>query len=217
MRHGCKHDESLLPGRFERVYQPEKLGQFDRFFSRSWETPVRRTHAAQHSEGVEDDDAIDLSRVVFTEFVPCDASQDRQVDSNTTGEIKLQDFVKDYGCEPCREPALKLFTEHFKQVPICPSFEYVSQSGIAPTKSPPEEYNRYCAPSCEAFDQPQSYRVDRVEEFKGILRDSTLPADDVAGIREVSCSAFLIQDVQSLTLMLIMSRQCSARPLVSSQ
>jgi hypothetical protein len=197
IRLGNRHDESLLPQRFERVYQPEKLGQFDRFFSRTWETPVRRSHAAQHSEGVEDDDAIDFSRVISNDFAsPSRTNQNhRQVDSQTTGGIPLQKFVTDYGFEPRTESALKLFAEHYNQAPICPSFEYVNQSDAAPMKSPPDEYLRYCAPSSQAFEQPQSYRVDRVEEFKQELRDFTLPADDVAGIRELARSAHLSETI----------------------
>ena len=34
---------------FERVYQPEKLTQFDRYFSRSWSQPSRLSHAASLS------------------------------------------------------------------------------------------------------------------------------------------------------------------------
>ena len=52
--------ECLLPPRFERLYQPEKLAQFDKFFARSWATPVRLTHQAQHSHSVEDDTELML-------------------------------------------------------------------------------------------------------------------------------------------------------------
>ena len=31
---------------FERIYQPEKLTQFDRYFARSWSMPSRLTHEA---------------------------------------------------------------------------------------------------------------------------------------------------------------------------
>jgi len=49
MQLGNSPSESILPPRFDRLYQPEKMAQFDRFFARSWATPVRRSHSAQHN------------------------------------------------------------------------------------------------------------------------------------------------------------------------
>lgn len=195
VRLGSTQEESLLPGRFERVYQPEKLGQFDRFFSRTWETPIRRSHAAQHSEGVEDDAiAIDFARVIATDLTsPNHANQDHPSDNSASGGIPLSKFVRDYGFEPRTESALKLFAEHYNRAPVRPNFEYLSQSDASRMKSPPDEYLRYCAPSSQEFDQPQSYRVDRVEEFKRELHDYSLSADDVAGIREVSLFTALVE------------------------
>jgi len=39
-----------VPPRFERIYQPEKMAQFDKIFARAWATPLRLTHQAQHSQ-----------------------------------------------------------------------------------------------------------------------------------------------------------------------
>mmetsp|Transcript_40203 Transcript_40203/g.60922 ORF Transcript_40203/g.60922 Transcript_40203/m.60922 type:complete len:380 (+) Transcript_40203:167-1306(+) len=55
MQLGRSPVESLLPPRFERLYQPDKLVQFDKFFARSWATPMRLSHSAQHSRSSEDD------------------------------------------------------------------------------------------------------------------------------------------------------------------
>jgi hypothetical protein len=38
---GAETEDSLLPPRYERLYQPEKMAQFDRFFARGWATPLR--------------------------------------------------------------------------------------------------------------------------------------------------------------------------------
>ena len=36
-----KHTTEDLPPRFERLYQPDKLSQFDKLFARNWATPIR--------------------------------------------------------------------------------------------------------------------------------------------------------------------------------
>jgi hypothetical protein len=89
--------DSMLPPRFERIYQPGKIAQFDRFFSRSWATPVRRPPSSnQHA----DDPGSDKLLLEFRRDI-----SGRVGDSSTTPESSFgtkksfeslvdRDFVK---------------------------------------------------------------------------------------------------------------------------
>jgi hypothetical protein len=186
VRLGTEQEESLLPGRFERVYQPEKLSQFDRFFSRTWETPVRRTHAAQHSETIDDEDATaNYSRVISSDCLPSSSLRRGPPPADTPlGAIKLSEFVSDYGFVPREAPSMKLFVERFNTVGGHHSLDYITQSDASRMNNPPDEYVRYCAPARQAFDR---YDETRADEFVRALRDISLSSDDVTGISEV-CS-----------------------------
>ena len=50
--------ENMLPPRFDRLYQPEKLVQFDKHFAKLYATPLRLSHSAQHAQSVTDDGEI---------------------------------------------------------------------------------------------------------------------------------------------------------------
>jgi len=56
MQLGRSPTESSLPTRFERLYQPDKLSQFDKIFARTYTVPVRLSHSAQHSPSEDDID-----------------------------------------------------------------------------------------------------------------------------------------------------------------
>lgn len=123
MQLGSRPTESLLPPRFERLYQPEKIAQFDRFFARAWATPVRRSHSAQHSKGSSDDEtgARDFRRSVsvrhlngwketdLTELTAREGKQDKNVHRKTR---TLDNFVNSYGLQPYFKPTLKSFVKH---------------------------------------------------------------------------------------------------------
>lgn len=180
-----EHDDGChLPPRFERIYQPEKLGQFDRIFSRAWETPVRRSHAAQHSEGVEDDEVTDFTRVMALDVAKSGHVGDRSFDGRSLDGTELRRFVDEKGFDPCSASTLHSFGKHF-EIPASSNFEYIGQNDVSSIHSPPDEYRRYCAPSNHVFGQPQYYQLKRVEEFKNALHEYTLAADNVSGIREV--------------------------------
>jgi hypothetical protein len=121
MQLGSSPVESLLPPRFERLYQPEKMAQFDRFFARSWATPVRRSHSAQHSGDSDDENEVAEFRRNTTGRLLGEPSEktvgrsqetagDTANQQNDDG-ASLEQFVGDYGFEPHKEPSLKMFVE----------------------------------------------------------------------------------------------------------
>ena len=182
-------EECHLPPRFERIYQPEKLGQFDRIFSRAWETPVRRSHAAQHSEGVEDNEVADFTRVIAVDCANPSKVGDSSLDGRTSDATTLGRFVNANGFEPRSASKLQSFGKYF-DTPWSSTFEFIRQNHHANDRSPPEEYLRYCTPSSQVFGQIQAHHEDRVEEFRSALHEYTLESDNVSGIREVRKTCF---------------------------
>jgi hypothetical protein len=116
MQLGKSPSESMLPPRFERLYQPEKMAQFDRFFARSWATPVRRSHSAQHSEASDDEREIaEFRRNISGRNITIpkkEESRDLDNDERRHRGSTLHNFVAD-NLEPTVEPSLKMFIEHY--------------------------------------------------------------------------------------------------------
>jgi hypothetical protein len=120
MQLGNSPVESMVPPRFERLYQPEKMAQFDRFFARPWATPVRRSHSAQHSAGPDDENDIAEFRRNITgrplvsekaSLLDQSAAYDDSQEINDLSS-SLEQFVADYGFESQNERSLKMFVEH---------------------------------------------------------------------------------------------------------
>lgn len=193
LRFGTLQDTDTHPGRFERVYQPEKLTQFDRVFSRAWETPVRRSHAAQHAEGADGDDSCDFARVVTIAALPSNhASLHHDVDSDVK-VISIRDFVATHDFRSNNICKLKTFIQFFDGSAISSVYAgTLSQDYSSEVTNPTEKYRQYCDPMSNKFHD-HSHQI--VEEFKGALHDLSLSADDVAGISEAS-------DVQLFSLFL---------------
>jgi hypothetical protein len=117
MQLGRSPGESLLPPRFERLYQPGKMAQFDRFFARPWATPVRRSHAAQHNHDSDDEGEIAEFRRIISgrQTRPARKSRFLTPEESTSMDDKmstLDEFVKDHGFAPRSEPSMKMFLGH---------------------------------------------------------------------------------------------------------
>jgi len=187
MQLGRSQAEVSLPPRFERIYQPENLGQFDRYFSRAWSTPVRRSHSAQHIEGgVEDGEASGLSRVISTLAPPKPPVEDSiPFPKQENFKATLTDFFGKYGYEPWSETSLRRFTDyHSKLTGVIPEVAYIGNPGkVASIRR--EQYERYVSSTVDVSESPQRYRSERIDEFKECLKDYTLHVDDVSGIQKV--------------------------------
>jgi len=121
MQLGSAPSEAELPPRFERLYQPEKIAQFDRFFARGWATPVRRSHSAQHTKGSSDDETgwRDFRRSVHSSQVlpgPRDSAPQDSAPGEDSGDHQitkaLDSFVSSYGLQPHFKPTMKSFVKH---------------------------------------------------------------------------------------------------------
>ena len=107
-------DHSLLPPRFDRLYQPGKLAQFDRFFARPWATPVRRSHAAQHTPDSEGEGEIaEFHRNMTGRKIDRDAAAPtlRGLLAEETA-LTIDKYIDKNGFTPHREPSMKEFLEH---------------------------------------------------------------------------------------------------------
>lgn len=120
MQLGRSTSESMLPPRFERLYQPDKLAHFDRIFARSWATPVRGSHSSQHSTSAEEESEImeyrknisgrgastkDSERLKLFSSSPSASSTDKAANN----EMTIQDFVDTCGLKPRVAPTLTRF------------------------------------------------------------------------------------------------------------
>jgi hypothetical protein len=184
MKLGPNQTDQSIPSCFEHLYQPEKLGQFDRFFTRAWTMPVRRSHVAQQSDGPAADGTGGLLRVISDNF-----ARESYVDDEAyeVDEENLDTFVKSHGMAPAFEPTVKTFlgdnARGSKTVTSHVSYlDYISYSA----NDTPEVYLNYVRDSNYLSTLSQVYRPETIEEFKSCLHDYTLQADDVAGINEVS-------------------------------
>lgn len=117
---GRNMPESMLPPRFERIYQPDRLAHFDRIFARSWATPVRSSHSSQHSTSIEEDSEIMEYRKNISgrgisaqrpERLKLHASSPsaQESDEATEDAMTIQMFVDTCGLKPRVAPTLTRF------------------------------------------------------------------------------------------------------------
>ena len=177
------HAEPFLPSKYERLYQPDKIAQFDRFFARGWATPLRRSHSAQHADGSEND----TEGTALTRAINGRHSWPEQVDSQdltTKSLAEIRELPKTF---PVSLSSLidyqdKRFPSHLQQGFL---------GGIDLSRgSIPEEYERYCAKST-AF-VPPTERREAAAEFQERLHDCSLESDNVGGIRKVCLADVLL-------------------------
>lgn len=180
MQLGNNPFEFMLPPRFERAYQPDKLAQFDRFFARVWATPVRRSHSA--SVGTEYESELSDFRKSISGRMAIDNLRD--VDKKE--QKYLQDvlsFTETFGYKPAIYPTLVRFLEpHRAKATMKKDRRFVGS--LAPEESPDDEYIRYVSPTSNISSH--RCRQETYNEFKRCLHDTTLTSDDVGGIKKVS-------------------------------
>lgn len=175
--------ESTIPPRFERLYQPEKLAQFDRFFARPWATPVRRSHSAQHNSESDDDAETAVFRRNIT-GVPRkvdsrpDAHNSQSGESNTTIDM----FAQNYGFTTHKQ-AMTAATKEEGLSRTAGLHSYIGDMDIVAERIR-KEYEDYVQPQ----DDSNPFRKNAFEEFKQALHPLSLGADDVDGIRKVGPS-----------------------------
>lgn len=120
MKLGRSSSESMLPPRFERLYQPDKFAHFDRIFARSWSTPVRSSHSSQHSTSMEEEAEIMEYRKNISERGASTNRAERlklhatlpsapEQEESAEDEMTIQTFVDTCGLKPRVAPTLTRF------------------------------------------------------------------------------------------------------------
>lgn len=120
MQLGRNTSESMLPPRFERLYQPDKLEHFDNIFACSWATPVRSSHSSQHSTSLEEEAEImeyrknisgRISSVKGSERLKLHTASPtaQENDEAAEDEMTIQSFVDTCGLKPRVAPTLTRF------------------------------------------------------------------------------------------------------------
>lgn len=115
--------ESDFPSRFDRLYQPEKLAQFDKYFSRNYTTPLRLSHSAQHAQSADDAKETIRSAVSSSDtnspsnqVVAYDYNSDS--DESTSSEESyhtIDDFIQKHGFQSSNNSSLSHFTNHHER------------------------------------------------------------------------------------------------------
>ena len=185
---------SLLPSRYERLYQPEKMALFDRFFARGWATPLRSSHSAQHSDTKinepESASSGSLARVITAQnCMSCviDTPPPNQKSIKRDGTATKK-FLEAHGFDSSFESYSKLFVDPHDRMTrnMRSNPEFVGDVSSEMSRVVPDEYRRYCTPSSALYTSPLSDNKQANAEFRMNLRELSLHADDVEGIRKVS-------------------------------
>ena len=191
MQLGHRPSECFLPSRFERIYQPTKLIQFDKIFSRAFAKPIRMSHSSTTEE---DTDFLMVSRKkLHSSSIQLD-KPDRKSEGSPDNELDegydtsaLGDFINEHGYTSASRPTLSNFLKHTliraengmgKEI-TSPNFV---GSNISDT-SPREEYIKYAQ---VGYYVDVAKRESCEEEFSQCLRETLLQSDDVDGISKVS-------------------------------
>lgn len=165
--------ESFLPSKYERLYQPDKIAQFDRFFARGWATPLRRSHSAQHTE------QLDVEGNTLTRALNHDTRR-----SEPKQEDPAQPKLSDVKTLPAN-PTISLSSLVHRRACTSIRNEFLGEFELSDNTAVPEEYKRYCS-SSQAVDASAAHRRKAVAEFQLRLHDCSIHVDDVVSIRRVS-------------------------------
>ena len=98
-----------------RLYQPEKMAQFDRFFARSWATPVRRVLPAEQNEGSDDENDFSGFRRNISGRLPTPGVSQDEEKTNETAR-SLASFMDEHGFEPSIETSLNMFVQYHSTI-----------------------------------------------------------------------------------------------------
>ena len=179
--------ESLLPPKYERLYQPDKIAQFDRFFARGWATPLRRSHSAQHvDETAADSEGSALTRAL-TRRPKVPYPVDEVPDVRTLSDIQTPSEL-----DATRLSGLVAYYD--KQNQFTSKHEFLGEICLSDSRVP-QEYIEYC--SSPEINIPPTHRKRAVAEFKLRLHDCSLDPDDVNGIRKLAESAHINQTIRT--------------------
>ena len=187
--------EDSLPPRYDRLYQPEKMALFDRFFARGWATPLRSSHTALHGDSNMNETGTGsggaLSRVITTQDCSsCLAEPQTALASpkeNRRDGTETRTFLGWNGFEAPFESSSKFFVEPHdrRTLSMRSSPDFVGDLSSDISVAVPEEYMRYCTPSSALYSTPLSDNEQAEKEFMVNMRELSLQADDVDGIRKV--------------------------------
>mmetsp|Transcript_4116 Transcript_4116/g.4702 ORF Transcript_4116/g.4702 Transcript_4116/m.4702 type:complete len:545 (+) Transcript_4116:422-2056(+) len=192
MQLGRGPNESVLPPRFERIYLPEKLTEFDKVLSQSWEKSARVLLKAKHPHSAEDDTEFLLvhrknaSPSVSTNRDDCKMENGEDDKSDSMNSIfsrgesdpsaSLDEFVQLHGYANSAEPHLGRFlTSHCSSRSIS-SFERNGSSILQ--------------------DNPLDGKHEALHSST-CLHESFLDSDDVEGILKLAQSAHISNEINS--------------------
>jgi len=221
MQLGGNQNGSSMPPRFERLYHPNELSQFDKFFARPWATPSRLSHEDQHkspldsameSEGIPSRKATPTSEekvTLFDERVQSSKGGGEKSDDDDEeddGNLTLREFVEVYGFGSKNRSSLKhLLKAHSRKGNLRLAHEQTekrentSLQYVGNLEEKIEPCPKYIDYASSATMPRRSFRPGARDEFALCLRDTNLDSNDVLGIRNLSESAHIGREIKSGT------------------
>lgn len=187
-------DTEVRP-RFERLYQPEIISQYDRYFSKAWSTPVRRSHALQHNEdGSEDEPSGELLRAI-SRTPEIDDLNPKSLMKKDEGKQSVAEFASRYGYGPSCDSTLNRFSVyHAKRTNVVVDATFLGspvkeESDLVGRRK--KQYEQYLSSNVD-LSAPQHFDEEKVREFASCLQDLNLTSDDVLGISNVGGNGFCV-------------------------
>ena len=194
---------------FDKFSHTQEMTHFDKFFASPWALPSRLSHEDQHKISPDGEmgnltprkattkDANKLT--LFDERVQSskgngDVKGDKGVD---TTYMSLQDFVKANGFSSKSKCSLSQLIESHSQSERSKDDSDATLSylgSLTEKKEPCAKYLDYASPGTMPR---RGFRPGAREEFAMCLRDTTLDSNDVQGIRMLSESAHIGQELKS--------------------
>lgn len=191
---------------FDRIYQPEKLTQFDKYFARSWSMPSRLSHEASL---VNDDLAGHRKNKTLGLTSISESSHNPSEDENETlNEVLIKSKTR---VEPIKEnkEISKIYGEgkfHIDQsiervlphlLLLLNAIEHPQEmflSDLRVGQKPYDEYLKYTSSIDNLFAQFGQEPVscsNAFKEFATYIANTDLDSDDVEGIRRLADSAHI--------------------------
>jgi len=209
MQLGGTPSGSSLPPRFNRLYRPNELSHFDKVFARPWATPSRLSHEDQHKSSLDDGELgsagltprkatpKESKITLFDERVQSSKGHGEQDEAaeEDQGYISLQEYVNNYGFNTKNRSSLNQLIEAHTSRPHALSNGELLEKPVT-LRGANQKYVDYATNSTMPR---RSFRPGRREEFAACLSRVGVGIDsnDVQGIRKLSESAHICQEIQS--------------------
>ena len=194
--------------RFDQFNHTHELTHFDKFFARPWALPSRLSHEDQHKTTLDGEmgnltsprraSAKEAKLTLFDERVQSSKGnndEDKNDEKKEDDCITLQEFVRVHGFSSKSKSSLSQLIESHRQYSHEDDMSLSYLGSLKDKTEPCTKYIDYASPG--TMPRTRGFRPGAREEFVSCLRDTNLDSNDVQGIRKLSESAHIGQEIKS--------------------